>query len=69
MYRWLLCIGLLLSPTTTALAADISPTRLTAPNGMTVLVLEQHFLPIVEIHALVKAGSAQDPPDKAGLAN
>jgi zinc protease len=50
-------------------AADISPTRFTTPNGMTVLVLEQHFLPIVEIHALIKAGSAQDPPEKAGLAN
>ena len=36
---------------------------------MTVLVLEQHFLPIIEIHALIKAGSAQDPPEKAGLAN
>ena len=36
---------------------------------MTVLVLEQHFLPIVEIHALIKAGSAQDPPEKAGVAN
>lgn len=36
---------------------------------MTVLFLEQHFLPTVEIHALVKVGSAQDPPDKAGLAN
>lgn len=33
------------------------------------LVLEQHFLPIVEIHALIKAGSAQDPPEKAGVAN
>ena len=50
-------------------AADISPTRFMTPNGMTVLVLEQHFLPIVEIHALIKAGSAQDPPEKAGLAN
>ena len=36
---------------------------------MTVVVLEQHFLPIVEVHALIKAGSAQDPPEKAGLAN
>jgi zinc protease len=50
-------------------AADISPTRFATPNGMVVLVLEQHFLPIVEIHALIKTGSAQDPPDKAGLAN
>jgi zinc protease len=36
---------------------------------MTVIVLEQHFIPIVEIHALIKTGSAQDPPEKAGLAN
>lgn len=68
MFRWLLCAGLLLE-LTTATAAEISPVRFTTPNGMTVLVLEQHFLPIVEIHALVKVGSAQDPPEKAGLSN
>ncbi|MCX5723064.1 MAG: pitrilysin family protein [Nitrospirae bacterium] len=50
-------------------AADIAPTKFATTNGITVLVLEQHFLPIVEIHALIKAGSAHDPPDKAGLAN
>lgn len=50
-------------------AAEITPTKFVTANGMTVLVLEQHFLPIVEVHALVKTGSAQDPPDKAGLAN
>lgn len=50
-------------------AAEIVPTKSVTANGMTVLVLEQHFLPIVEVHALVKSGSAQDPPDKAGLAN
>lgn len=66
---WLLCAGLLLAVTATGLAAEISPTRFSTPNGMTVLVLEQHFLPIVEIHALIKAGSAQDPAEKAGLAN
>jgi len=50
-------------------AAEIAPARSTAANGISVLVLEQHFLPIVEIHALIKTGSAQDPPEKAGLAN
>ena len=50
-------------------AAEITPTKFVAANGITVLVLEQHFLPIVEIHALIKTGSAQDPADKAGLAN
>jgi zinc protease len=65
---WVLCAVLVVlgGP---AHAAEIAPTRFIAPNGMTVLVLEQHFLPIVEVHALMKSGSAQDPPDKAGLAN
>jgi zinc protease len=63
------CVVLVMCITTTGLAADIAPMRFIAPNGMTVLVLEQHFLPIVEIHALIKAGAAQDPPEKAGVAN
>ncbi|HSF67820.1 MAG TPA: pitrilysin family protein [Nitrospiraceae bacterium] len=62
-----LCALLLTSGPSTA--AEIVPTRFVTTNGITVLVLEQHFLPIVEIHALIKTGSAQDPPDKAGLAN
>jgi len=49
--------------------AEIAPTKFVTANGITVLVLEQHFFPIVEIHALIKTGSVQDPPDKAGLAN
>ena len=49
--------------------AEIVPIRSVTANGMTVLFLEQHFIPTVEIHALVKVGSAQDPADKAGLAN
>ncbi|MGH7181274.1 MAG: M16 family metallopeptidase [Nitrospiraceae bacterium] len=52
-----------------SIAAEITPTKFVTANGITVLVLEQHFLPIVEIHALIKTGSAQDPPEKAGLAN
>jgi len=56
-------------PASPSSAAEIVPTKFVTANGMTVLVLEQHFLPIVEIHALIKTGSAQDPPDKAGLAN
>lgn len=71
----LLAVGLLmivcgpLLRAETARATDINPVRYVAPNGLTVLVLEQHALPIVQIHALVKTGSIQDPPGKAGLAN
>ena len=59
-----LCISVI-----SARAAEIVPIRSVTTNGITVLFLEQHFIPTVEIHALVKVGSAQDPPDKAGLAN
>ncbi len=69
LLKMFLLVSCLLSVTTPGYAADIAPMRLTTPNGMTVLVLEQHFLPIVEIHALIKAGSAQDPSEKAGVAN
>ncbi len=50
-------------------AAEITPQRFVTPNGLTVLVVEQHALPIVQIQALVKTGSVQDQPEKAGLAN
>ena len=60
---------ILVGLSTPGFSAEISPAKITTANGMTVLVLEQHFLPIVEIHALIKVGSAQDPPEKAGLAN
>lgn len=53
----------------TAQAAELQPVRFVEPNGLTVLVLEQHALPILQLHALVKVGSAQDQPEKAGLAN
>jgi zinc protease len=50
-------------------SADINPVRFVLPNGLTILVLEQHSLPIVQIHTLIRAGAAHDPVDKAGLAN
>ncbi|OGW68192.1 MAG: hypothetical protein A3H49_11560 [Nitrospirae bacterium RIFCSPLOWO2_02_FULL_62_14] len=60
------CLTLLVSPLE---AAEIKPQRFVMPNGLTVLVVEQHALPIVQIQALVKTGSVQDPPEKAGLSN
>ncbi len=65
-------VGILLAYLTSlssAWAADLNPTRFVTANGMTVLFLEQHYLPTVELHALIKIGSAHDPQEKAGLAN
>ena len=63
------CLVLLVLAPRSGSAAEINPVRFVAPNGLTVLFLEQHYLPTVEVHALIKVGSAQDPPEKAGLAN
>src|SRR6266849_7970739 len=48
-------------------AAEIKPTRVVTENGMTVLIVDQPFLPIVTVNVLVKAGAVYDPDAKAGL--
>ena len=41
----------------------------TLSNGLQVLVIPQHEEPSVSLRLLIKAGSAQDPADKPGVAN
>jgi zinc protease len=43
-------------------------TSSTLPNGMKLMLLEDHELPIVSGLAMVHAGTAMDPPDRIGLA-
>ena len=45
----------------------ITPYRLS--NGLQVLVLEKHEVPLVQINIVIKAGSAMDPQGKSGLAS
>jgi len=45
------------------------PERVVLDNGLVVLLLEDHELPLVEATALVRAGSRLDPADKVGLAD
>jgi zinc protease len=42
--------------------------RATFPNGMRVVVVEDHELPLMDITVFVGAGVAQDPADRLGLA-
>lgn len=44
------------------------PRRETLPNGVAVYLLEDRTLPAVSVGALFRAGSADDPPGLAGLA-
>ncbi|MBI5789403.1 MAG: insulinase family protein [Candidatus Schekmanbacteria bacterium] len=43
--------------------------RTVLDNGMVLLLLEQHALPIVTVEVSLKAGGVYDPPAKEGLAN
>ena len=38
-------------------------------NGLTVLLLEKHGVPMVNLYAIVKTGSASDPAGEEGLAS
>jgi len=43
------------------------PQRIALPNGMTVLLLEDHELPTIEAIATIRTGTRYEPADKAGL--
>jgi zinc protease len=43
--------------------------RITLPNGLTLLLLEDHRLPIVSAHAFVKNTRLTEPADRAGVAS
>jgi zinc protease len=43
------------------------PERVTLDNGMVVMLLEDHELPLVAVTALLRTGSRLDPPAKLGL--
>src|SRR5260370_2184389 len=44
------------------------PERIALSNGMTLYLVADHSAPLVELRALIAAGSVDDPPDKVGLA-
>jgi predicted Zn-dependent peptidase len=54
----------------TAQTLHISPhEKVVLKNGLTVLLLEKHGVPLVNLYALVKTGSAGDPAGEEGLAS
>ena len=43
--------------------------RVVLPNGMVLVVQENHAVPAVALAGMIRAGAIYDPPGKAGLAN
>lgn len=44
------------------------PTRFVLPNGLVVMVIEDHELPLVNVTARIRTGSLLEPSEKTGLA-
>src|SRR5438445_277161 len=43
--------------------------RIVLTNGMTILMMEKHGVPLISFNFLIKTGSVGDPPGKEGLAS
>jgi zinc protease len=43
------------------------PERYQLPNGLTVYLLEDHEIPLIQVQSTFRAGTQYDPPDKVGL--
>ncbi|MCX6833520.1 MAG: pitrilysin family protein, partial [candidate division Zixibacteria bacterium] len=64
------CAVVLLSQSVWAVQLQLPPIAdKTLPNGLKVIVAENHEQPVVSMRLVIKAGSVLDPADKAGLAN
>lgn len=72
----LACASLLVLGTASAAAAQPAASSLSMPpskkvvlrNGLTLLLMEQHEVPVISISAAIKAGSIADPAGKEGVA-
>src|SRR5690606_3418601 len=45
------------------------PERMVLPNGLVVLLMEDHELPLVGVSAMIRTGSRLEPQEKIGLAS
>ena len=42
--------------------------QFTLPNGLKIILMEKHEVPLIQMNIIIKAGSANDPENKTGLA-
>ena len=59
----------LLWASTCLASPEIKPKRVVLKNGITLLFVETHALPMVNISVAIKAGAIYDPPEKGGIAS
>ncbi len=64
-----LCLGAALCLPPARVHGEEAPLRRVLPNGMTVILQENHAAPVVSIQVWVKAGSVQERQEEAGVAH
>src|SRR5271163_1137553 len=65
-----ICLGLLLMAAAGAQSIKMPPhEKIVLKNGLTVLLMEKHGVPIVSFAALIKSGAAADPAGLEGVAS
>jgi zinc protease len=71
MRRWLALFVAWIAVAAGAAAFALGPKveESTLPNGATLLISEQHNLPMVVVNVIIDAGARRDPTNLAGLAN
>lgn len=72
VWRSLALAGFLLSicPVVSAQTLHLPPhEKIVLKNGLTVLLMEKHGVPLIDVFALVQTGAASDPAGEAGLAS
>lgn len=69
LFRWLLSLLILLPAAAPARALDVDVTTFTLDNGMQVVVIPDHRAPVVTHMVWYRAGAADEPPGKSGVAH
>lgn len=65
----ILFLLILWKPFTAHASPKIEPKRVVLKNGITLLLVETHALPMVNVSVAIKTGAIYDPRGKAGVAN
>src|ERR1700737_5488104 len=66
----LACAALFLSATSAAQSLRLPPhEKVVLKNGLTLLLMEKHGVPIISMSGIVETGAAADPPGQEGLAS
>lgn len=69
LFACLLAVAVVLPAAAQPAALSLPPYKtVVLPNGLTLLLMEQHEVPIVSLNVIVKAGATADPAGREGVA-